>query len=155
MKLLHYSWKEYLLVIAVLLIVYYAYVLLRYYRKDIMKLVKGKQRNDAEQDETEILNPFAQYEPQPASDPIEDKNFELAGELIVRVKDLIADVSERELPARDVLQELKNLLMEYPTVKDDILRGGISTLILTETERYGSIQLDKRAVDELWRTAFS
>jgi len=151
MKLLNYSWKEYLIVVGIILFMYYVYVILRYYRQDFINFVKGNsKRND--QNEDEIIDPFQKKNVRSEHElsPTDAENHALAEELIGRAQDLITDANVADLEKEELIEDLKYLFREYSNITDEVLRFGISELIHAECNRYGRFSLDRRTVDDLW-----
>lgn len=151
MKLLNYSWKEYLIVLGIVLFVYYVYVILRYYRQDFINFVKGNSKPQ-KKNEDEIIDPFQKKNVHSAHElsPADAENHALAEELIGRAQDLISDASAADLEKEDLMEDLKYLFREYSNITDEVLRFGISELIHAECNRNGRFSLDRRTVDDLW-----
>lgn len=152
MKFLNYSWKEYLIVLAIILVVYYTYIILRYYRHDFINFLKGKSKAPEDYQEDQIIDPFKKKtakghdEPNPA----DAENYALAEELIGRIKDLVFDATDDQIDENEFLQQLRSLFAEYSGITDKTLRFGISEMVLADCNTYGRFSLDRRTVDDLW-----
>ncbi|CAL1519142.1 hypothetical protein MMC2321_02887 [Chitinophaga sp. MM2321] len=154
--MLHYTWKEYFIVIGILLFLYYTYVILRYYRKDLIAFLNGRSINeDQKGEELEIFDPFENRRQPKHFVPIEDESYQLAEELIIRIKAAVAEASELELTEPAVLRSIKVLLQEYPTIQDELLQAGITEMILEEFKLYGFISPSKVEVNGLWKLALN
>ncbi|MFX1707235.1 hypothetical protein PV783_24920 [Chitinophaga sp. CC14] len=156
MTLLPYSFKDILLSLAVLLVIYYGYIILRYYRKELNDFIKGKapeQGADELENDVAVIDPFERYHEPVNLEPIADDNYLLAEELILRIKELISESRDRQLAEPEVMSSVRDLLVEYPTLKDEILRAGITELILSEMKIHGFISASRSEVDGLWKMA--
>ncbi|MET7000704.1 hypothetical protein [Chitinophaga defluvii] len=152
---LPYSFKDILLTVAVLLVIYYGYVILRYYREELSAFFKGKAPShaDDQEEEVEVIDPFERYYKPVTEQPIENENYILAEELILRIKEAILDAGDQQTEEAEVLSTLQLLVQEYPTLKDEILRAGISEMIISEMKIHGFIGPSRSEVDGLWKVA--
>lgn len=151
---LPYSFKDILLTIAVVLVIYYGYIILRYYRNELNDFLKGKprkNRDDQEEEEVEVIDPFERFHAPVNQEPIADENYVLAEELILRIKEMISDSGDQQLETPDVMDSLRAVVQEYPTIKDEILRAGITELILSEMKIHGFMSSSRSEVDGLWK----
>ncbi|MET6998680.1 hypothetical protein [Chitinophaga defluvii] len=149
------SWTTYLSAVAILLVIYYLYVGVRYFSGDLKDLLAGKKKfklrpaPPGDADDTPV-SPFQPSENTLAFEEATDSDFQEVEELIGRLKDVIADASQRELIPQEFRQYLRMTLKEYPAIKNSPLRLSVNELIVSECEKYGTVTLSAEKVDEMW-----
>jgi hypothetical protein len=149
-----YTLTQILITLAIVLVIYYAYVILRYYREELQDFLSGKiKQTPDEQQEVEVIDPFERYQRPVDQQPIQEDTYQLAEELIIRVKEAISEASDQQLEAPEVLSALKNILIDYPTIKDEIIRAGVAELIISECKLHGLVSPGRSEVDGLWKMA--
>ncbi|MBS1780992.1 MAG: hypothetical protein JST70_16830 [Bacteroidetes bacterium] len=152
------SWTEYLTAVAVILILYYLYVAVRYFQGDIKDLLGGKRKLSfrtalavpGENGEPKIIE---EQETHGAFEQAKDNEFAEVEHLIGRLKTAIADASRRKLIAQEFKQYLSMVLKEYPSVKYSPLRSSINELIISECQKYGAVTLREEEAELLWKEA--
>jgi len=147
------TWTTYLSAVALLLVIYYLYVGVRYFSGDLKDLLAGKKK---------LLprRPLPAEQPQavtaqepgnsPAFEDSSDDDFREMEHLIGRLKDVIADASQKELIPQEFRQYLRMTLKEYPAIQHSPLRSSVNELIVSECEKYGTVTLREEEVDALW-----
>jgi hypothetical protein len=144
------SWKDYLVVVAIALIIYYLFVGVRYFSADLRDLFSGKRKlnfkavspdHDAGENLPNRNTPFEETT---------DDEFAQVEQLIERLKSVIRDVSQRKLVPEEFKQYLHLVLKEYPAIKNSPLRSSINELVITECEKYGTVTLGENEMDVLW-----
>lgn len=88
-----------------------------------------------------------------AFQPTSDDDFAEVEHLIERLKNVIADASQKKLIPQEFKQYLHLVLKEYPSVKSSPLRSSVNELIVSECEKYGAVTLREEEVDMLWMDA--
>jgi len=148
------SWVEYLFAVAVALVIYYSFVGIRYFPKELKGLLTGKTKlrlrpavhvyedSKSDIDVTEALHTQAHSE--------EDDAFAEVEELISRTKEAIANASRKKYVPQEFKHYLQLLLREYPNIKNSDLRSSINELIIMECERNGVVTLSEEEADMLW-----
>lgn len=152
------SWTDYLAVVAILVMIYYAYVGVRYFSGDIRGLLTGKRKlhfrrvkRDEEEEPTSYVTDIASSPTSPSNfEESNDSDFEEVEHLISRLKDVIADASGRELIPQEFSHYLRITLKEYPNINNSVLRPSVNELIVSECEKYGTVTLSVEEVDRLW-----
>jgi hypothetical protein len=130
------------------LIIYYLYVLVRYYPDKIKSFFafKGKK--------SEANSSLIQYEAGEATDDEspEDEYDELTAieELVSSLQVLIREGSENITEAEDFKQEIAIVLRGATHLKSSPYRTSINELIQSECSKYGTFTLSEKEVDELW-----
>lgn len=153
------SWASYLTVVAILLVIYYLYVGVRYFSTDLKTLFAEKQKLKfkATLPSNSKANDFlVSGESRLRSSSFEettDDEFSEVEHLIERLKTVVADASRRKLIPQEFKQYLSMVLKEYPTVRYSPLRLSINELIISECEKYGTVALKEEEVELLWKGA--
>mgnify|MGYP000868614696 CR=1 FL=1 len=153
------SWTDYVAAVVILLVVYYAYVGVRYFSGDLRALLTGKKKlhfrrvpqGDDEEEDTSYITETTSTPISPSTfEESSDSDFEEVEHLIGRLKEVIADASGRELIPQEFSHYLRITLKEYPNIKNSPLRPSVNELIVSECEKYGTVTLSVEEVDRLW-----
>ena len=152
------SWTDYFITVTILLAIYYLFVGIRYYSRDIKDLLSGKRKLNLN---TALpYNSKGEYcsttegniHPSEVSfEETKDEEFTEVEHLIERLKALIADASRRKMIPQEFKQYLSLVLKEYPSVKNSSLRASVNELIVSECEKYGAVTLTEDEVDLVWK----
>ena len=154
------SWSDYIIAVAILLTVYYLFVGVRYYSADLRDLLSGKRKlkfraslplDTGEEDTYPAENNYQSEAT--AFEKTTDDDFVEMEHLIERLKNVIADASQKKLIPQEFKQYLHLVLKEYPSVKSSPLRSSVNELIVSECEKYGAVTLSEDEVDMLWTDA--
>jgi hypothetical protein len=143
--------------VVILLAIYYLFVGIRYYSRDIKDLLSGKRKLNLKTAISNNLNrEDLRYEedsrPADASfGETTDEEFAEVEHLIERLKALIADASGRKMIPQEFKQYLSLVLKEYPSVRSSSLRSSVNELIVSECQKYGAVTLTEEEVDLLWK----
>lgn len=145
-------WYQYILYSFSAVGIYYCYVLIAYYRKDLSKGItqrassaheKGKttvsQKTTAKKATLDFSNP----------DPI-DQLFNQALELSDAIKGISQEVSYNEGNTNDLLYQLKKKISNYEALAQTPFMVAINNLIVTEAEKYQFDITDKKSITALW-----
>jgi hypothetical protein len=151
------SWTDYIIAVAIALIIYYIFVAVRYFSDELKGLlsekrkltvlsngVPGKNNNEV------VSEPGHQMESTGFADTTDDEFTEIE-HLIERLKTVIEDASRRKLIPQEFKQYLGMVLKEYPSVRYSPLRSSVNELIISECEKYGAITLSESDADLLWK----
>ncbi|MDX2001784.1 MAG: hypothetical protein SFW35_05105 [Chitinophagales bacterium] len=148
------SWTEYLFAIAVALVIYYSFVGVRYFPKELKELVTGKIKfrfRPAVSGYDDDGNGMAVTSgPDAKTNSEEEDAFAEVEELIGRLKEAIANASRKKYVLQEFRHYLQLLLREYPNIKNSDLRSSINELIVSECERHGVVALSEEEADMLW-----
>lgn len=151
--MLHYTWKEYLTALTLLLIIYYGYVALRYFRSELKALIRRRDSaaNFDTDHEPEIIDPFENHF-HPVHDHPDDaeESYQQAEDLVARLKGVIAHAGFSDQQRPDLLDEIRELFEQYPQIDTPVLQGGITAMIVNECKNVGAVQLAAGEVEQLW-----
>lgn len=150
------SWSDYIIAVAILLVIYYLFVGMKYFSGEIKDLLSGKRKFRAA-----VPNDHAAYnldneqslQETSGFEKTTDDEFSEVEHLIERLKAVIADASRRKLIPQEFKQYLSMVLKEYPSVRYSPLRSSINELIVSECQKYGAVTLNEDEVELLWKEA--
>ncbi|HQS22844.1 MAG: hypothetical protein B7Y11_01415 [Sphingobacteriia bacterium 24-36-13] len=154
------SWTDYLIAVAILLAIYYLYVVVQYFSADIQEFFYRKRKvnfkaalsNDT--DGGTILSAEESSGTEiDAFEETSDDEFAEVEHLIERLKGVIADASTKKLVPQEFKHYLHLVLKEYPSVQNSPLRSSVNELIVSECEKYSAVTLSEDEVDLLWKDA--
>ncbi|MFX1705736.1 hypothetical protein PV783_17340 [Chitinophaga sp. CC14] len=146
------SWACYLIVAALLLGIYYCYVLVRYYRKEIKNFIT---RRPAEHEPTSSKPESNQLSLFESTDDTRPPNesvdlFSLAFELSARIKMVMEVAAAERYSKAGLIIILRKLISEYPAIKGTAFQVAINNVILGESKELGSNGLQDDDVSALW-----
>jgi len=147
--MLKVSWEQYLIAVLICTVIYYAYVIMRYFRPEVKRLFSGKTSGSQVGQEDEIINPFEQVIAPHSGDEDGDEQF-LVEELLERSRNLIGYAQDAALTKKDLLASVKMLFEEYPQI-DEGARAGINEQIMKDCKILGVVSLEMSEVERLWR----
>ncbi len=146
------SWYQYILYSFSVIGVYYSYVLIVYYRKDLTKAItqrspvtydKGKmpvsEKTTSKKTSLDFLDP----------DSI-DQLFSQALALSDAIKGIYQEVSYNEGNTDDLLYQLKKKISNHQGLAQTPFMVAINNLIITEAEKYQIEITDKKLIHALW-----
>ncbi len=153
------SWTDYIMAVAVALVVYYLVIGVRYFSSDIKELLSGKRRLKfrmspaAVSDGNNVPKEEQQERDGEGFENTSDNEFTEVEHLIERLKSVIADASRRKLIPDEFKQYIAMVFKEYPSVRYSPLRSSVNELIVSECQKYGAVTLKDDEVDLLWKEA--
>jgi hypothetical protein len=155
------SWSSYITAITVLLLCWYLFLGLRFYKTEFKKLFSGdleikfppRERNLPQSvfgqiTEGDLPIPGLSGSLRESSSTTED-----AEELAVRLITAVAEHSQDNLSEQEFTNYLKLILSEYPFVKNSSLRARISKLLAAECQKHPQLGMTSAQADALWDTA--
>ncbi len=145
------SWTDYIIVVTILLIVYYLFVVVRYYPFELKELFSGKRKlNFRRAPMKELSTEERVHTEQEATDQPENDDELNAERLAVHLNQVISYASKRNLAPGELKQHLQLILREFPEFKDTALQSSINNLIISECEKHGAATLREEEVEMLW-----
>lgn len=143
------SWNSYLTVIATAVIIWYLFIVLKFYSGDLKKIFSGEKKLKLPFFNNNIKNT---REAKSISDSFSESfdTLDDAEKLSSRIQHAAAESSEKELSKEQFQNYLRMLLEEYPYVKISSLRESINKLIVCESEKYPNLLLTLSEADSLW-----
>lgn len=156
----HLSWTSYLEIVVSLLIVYYAYILLRYYREELINILPNGRRQHynsnplaALSENEPLLSEVAENPLRSSSNPDNQPDDSLAesDDLIRQLKQCIQVASEKPFSPAPLVTQLKKIVQTGTSLQHSPHRPAINELIVAECERTGTALLTEEEVDQWWR----
>lgn len=139
------SWEAYWITVMVLVVLWYGFVILRYYPEKLKDIFKGAGRPDSDQVKKNNAGPFAQYNE--SFSTLED-----AEELYHKIVEVFIESNDRGISKTEFCYYLQFILAAYPFVKQSALREKINSLIVLESQKYPDFVLTEAEVDGLWES---
>jgi biopolymer transport protein ExbB/TolQ len=144
------SWSDYTITVLILLLVWYVYLIFRFYSTQIRDVINGKRkinfskkRKNSNSLQDHLFSEFAA-----PFDTLED-----AKELSEKLTEAVKESAERNLSQNEFQNYIRFILNEYPYVKISALRDKINQLAVSECEKYPQLGLTYEQVDSLWEEA--
>lgn len=156
------SWTNYIIAVILLLVIYYIIVGIRFYFYDLKNLFSGNQNFTSSpsngipelQNDSNLIAPEqAQSEIDKDRNTFHETNHEISLEvehLIIKLKEAIADASNKKYIQPEFFLYLQLIIKEYPMVKNSQFQRVINELIISECGKYGSVMLKEEEVASLW-----
>lgn len=134
------SWQSYISIVAVLLAIYYAFVLYVYYRKDIVQVLTTG-RNNGEGSKQNILADNTGAAEQPAAENYIDE-----------LKALIHQAGYSHLSKDELVFSLQQLLGSdrFETIKTPDFKKRLGKIITYECQTNCSMHLDEEDLQRVW-----
>lgn len=132
------SWGQYIIAVVILLGVYYLYVLIRYYKKDINGSFPHRQGTQ-------------KYEDGVTEDEDDQQSFD---ELQAVVDDLYAILEKagREAGKNELLEQLQKRLANYTGLRKPPIRVAINHYIMRHAEDICGAVFSEGELDAAWKT---
>ena len=131
------TWKEFLTVISLILIVYYILVILLYCRKELQQLLLTKNNYLSITEDQELVKEI------PAS---------ATQQTIVTITELIQKASISQSPKEEILFSIQRLLSSsaYQEARQLSFRADINQCIVAECQKHCSIHLSEEDLRVVW-----
>lgn len=142
------SWSNYAVTIVLLLIVWYVFLILKFYSRQFKELINGKRNlkfskmssimTKKQKDDlfSEFKEPF---------DTLED-----ARELFSRLEKAVIESNQTNLSGSEFKNYIRYILEEYPYVKNSSLREKINSLMVSECAKHPQLIITYPEMDGLW-----
>ncbi|MBW7840868.1 MAG: hypothetical protein H3C36_14800 [Chitinophagaceae bacterium] len=144
------SWSDYLLTAFLVLVFYYAAILLIYYRKDIKhKLLPAK---------TPVSKPpidsvlFSSSSQEQGRDKLDAASAAPMHSLVDELQAYVSQSGKEGIEKEDLTHGIKNLLLKYPDIQGSIFQEGITNLIAVIAENSCDVHFSAEELSDLWKT---
>ena len=132
-----FSWQQYIIFISIGLLVYYMYILLRYYRDGLINFIKKIKNIPVISEEKKNNKTLA---PGDAT----------LNELLEELKILFQLASKRKYPKEELMMALQLKLREYDQFKNTHFEIAVNNFMATESDNQCSIHLGEEDQRVLW-----
>ncbi len=144
------SWADYTISTCIGLLVWYSFVVLKYYSFELRSLISGQRSHR----ETMIMerNPSNEdLDASPGPEYTDDEHLKRVEELVAKVKRRFQDESFKKLTTEENEKQISQILQGYPDVRDSVFRSWISEFIVTEYEQITGLLWSEDQADRLWQ----
>lgn len=152
------SWATYFETVVYSIIVYYVFILYKYYRHDLSGILKGRQKQSLAEASFASINQQS-TSPQgntskhadfmPKEGPENDHSLH-AQALSDEIQAFTAEAGNNEFEREPVLLSLQLLVSKYPLVKSSPYKESIQELIAQKCATNCSVHLSEEELDGLW-----
>jgi hypothetical protein len=142
MLLNDFTWTQYLETLAVLLVIYYAVILVKFYLPEVQEKLNGRK--------PVIAAPFNDLQFEEAAtveNNVEDPLVAQTEQLIGDLKGFIQTAPSQPI---GIAIGIREIFRNYEMIKDTQLRPAINELVVTECEKKGAPLLTEAEVNEWW-----
>lgn len=152
------SWADYITALFIALVAWYALIGYQYYYSAISSFMRQKKRSrfdlgEIPEGQTGLLkDPSGTPGAKGIFSESPQEDFEIIEELVERVKDLIGEANEKQMPQEGFYTLLQKILSDYPVLKSSAYRGSVNDFICGECELRGIQGITTDAVDQLWHS---
>ena len=147
-----YTWSDYFKIIAVAAVLYYLFIAVMYYPKELRALFSRRPAKPIDNglQEEEVIDGYSGY----AEDEEGNENtFADSQQLMNAVNELMSRAAVQQYTRSDLKLELKEVFDQFPTLNDPVLRTAINEYVVKQSEEKGAILLREDEVDLLWDEA--
>lgn len=144
------SWRQYLTVVGLVLVIYYAVILLRHNRKNMGRLVKIR-----EVPETEDQN-FPDDEegddPEPETAPVNNNihTWDELETLVTEIGNSILEKAGKEISKAELLRQLQQRLNNYGGLRQPAFRLALNNFLIEQSENICGVTFSEEELNEAW-----
>lgn len=136
------SWSSYLTAAGLFVLIWYGFLILKYYRKNVQDLFK-RNIGTSSGEEQFSSGPFSEFKE--SFSTLED-----AEELYNKLLTVFTESDAGGLSKAAFMNYIRFILLEYPFVKQSAIRGKINSLVVLESAKYPELLLTLSEMDSLW-----
>lgn len=146
------SWSSYMTAVSLALLCWYLIILVRFYREDLKKILSGEKKFkfpnlNKSSKKGHTVKSISELFPK-SFDTLEE-----AEELSIKIRNVFAEIAEKNLPKEQLENYLRMVLEEYPYVKISSLKENINALMVSESIKHSEFTLTLSEADSLWEGA--
>jgi uncharacterized protein YbjQ (UPF0145 family) len=143
------SWAGYLYVIFIIAVIYYAVILLVYYRNEIAKIFnKIKDRVSGDYNSTSFE--MEQWAIDIMETAAEDGDQNAIQELLLNIQSVTKVSASKHFPKDELLSSIQLLLQVYSSLASTMLGNKINHFVKAVCLHYCSVHLSEEEVSALW-----
>lgn len=142
------SWSNYVITVVVLVVLWYGFVIYRYYSGYLKGILSGKNEDDFSQTNSRKKETGFFF-----NNPQNSERMENADELSVLLVKAIEESKDVNLSKEELKNYLQLILSNYPDVKMSSQREKINKLMVSECEKHPQMIITYAEVDGLWDEA--
>jgi hypothetical protein len=141
------TWGNYLIGLAVILFLYYSYVILRYYRTELIAFIN---RGPADSDFAVAKEAPAEDQDNKVKELHQQELYHKVEEFAQRLKNVVANVYHDTLQKTELIAAIQPLFREFYQLKNTAYAGALEELLLSECSKYGAVLISEDDLDEVW-----
>ena len=143
------SWAGYFYAIGIIVIIYYAFVLLLYYRSELVTIFQQfKDRTNGRSSNAEAA--LEQYAIDIMETAAEEWDHNKARGLLLNIQSLAKESKQKHFAREELLLAFQQSLQQHTNLAGGILQNKINHFIIAASENYCSVHLSKEEVSALW-----
>jgi hypothetical protein len=147
------SWSSFIWILVLAVVVYYLYVFIAYYRKDIFSFgtITKKPPELKNKNKSSINNKPSH----PDNSPIEpeipgEESFTVVHELLEDLKELFLTASKKKMVKEELIQAIGSKLKTYPSLRETELAEDINTHLILESKEKCQMDLLPEDLKQIW-----
>jgi len=149
------TWANYLLVIGLLLSIYYLFIGIRFYSRDIKALLSAKFKTSEKIPQVDSYATHAQLSIEPLQMELSfadtsEETFVEVEQLIEKLKAAIQKAASNASIKEEVINSLRLILEDHANLKGPPFQSAINELINKECKKLGFPMLSEAEIDRLW-----
>jgi len=145
------TWTEFFTGTFILAVIYYLYIVVRYYPEKMKNFFGGRQTSHSASLPFIADEPYEQQQDEAAEDTSDaHSDLDDIEDLITKLVSAIEQASTGQLDQSEFTWTLELLLKERQTLKTSPYRPSINELIVSECAKYGTYMLSEKEVDKMW-----
>jgi hypothetical protein len=147
------SWSSFVIILALILIMYYLYVLIVYYRKDIFSFSSINKKpitsNDLRKAPLKDKNKDMSKS-DGVFDKLNDDSFTLVHELLEDLKTVFIKAAKTKMVKEELIQAISSRLKAYPSLGETDLIEDINTHLDLESKEKCNMELLPEDLKQIW-----
>lgn len=144
------SWKQYWMTSSLCFFIYYAFIALRFYSAELLRLKLVRRFMMLDEDAVEVAVPSLPENSQgneTIQDPLKTRADELKGELVA----LLTQSAAQNKVQKDIVESLKKLVAKYADLKGSSFQLVLTTAMTNETEKLCKFHLTEEELASVWK----
>ena len=145
------SWSEFIWFLAVTLVLYYLYVAIVYFHKNIFFFFRRQQeKTDFAIKTVQTTTPASSTNPSPSNELTVETQLSFIYDLLEDLKNLFALASKTKMVKEELIQAISSKLNNYPRLKDNEVSEDLNQHIRLEAKEQCGIELSPEDIKQLW-----
>lgn len=144
------SWASYVFALSISLLIYYAFVLVMYYRNDLRQFVQQRTTGGGKDLYKSIPATIEKESETPGENAIDLLQNSINSSLLFQLESIIMEGAERNFPKEELLLAIRLHLRQHVSLIDSRGKEKINNFIKAHCENYCSIHLSVEEERVLW-----
>jgi hypothetical protein len=149
------TWRQYLIHIAIGLVLYYAIIIILRYRNETHNmLVKRKEKRSSQSDENFTIDDeedegLLSHQSEPEQKNIQ--SFDELEALVTEIRHSILEKAGTAVSKDDLLVQISNRLTDYGGLRQPAYRIALTNFIIEQSENICGVTFSEEELEEAWR----